>query len=102
MYSRVHFPCFSWDSPGPPRIAGMSGPKLMALRYVIEMQTRIHVVKGTAIQGPAARMRCRRCHKVFSVRPGRLIAHDRRQGAVYLPCDGELVANAPAEGCQPA
>lgn len=50
---------------------------------------------GPPIQGPAARMRCRRCDQVFTVEPGRMIAHDRRQGAVYIHCDGELVPDLP-------
>lgn len=49
------------------------------------------------LHGPAARMRCRRCGQIFTVRPGRLIAHDRRQGAVYVHCDGVLAADVIGE-----
>lgn len=45
-----------------------------------------------AHQGPVARMICRRCSQSFSVRPGRGIGHNRRQGCVTMPCDGELRA----------
>lgn len=43
------------------------------------------------VQGPAARMQRQRCGRMFTVKPGHVIAHDRRQGAVYVNCTGELV-----------
>lgn len=42
------------------------------------------------VQGPAARMICQRCHASFTVRPGRVVGHDRRQGCVRVVCDGVL------------
>jgi hypothetical protein len=41
-------------------------------------------------------MRCQRCGQVFTVKPGHLIAHDRRQGAVYIHCTGVLVVDGSA------
>lgn len=51
------------------------------------------------VQGPAARMRCKRCGQVFTVRPGRAVSHFRRQGCVGgIPCDGELTAHVAVVG----
>ena len=47
--------------------------------------------------GPVARMRCSRCGQRFWLRPGRLIAHDIRQGCVCVPCDGRLEAVQPTD-----